>query len=173
MSVKTPPGIQAGLPPIGTPEARVLILGSFPGKKSLHVKEYYANPGNSFWRIMAKILGFPGGAAYAARVDILTQRRLALWDVLTACENTGSLDSGIRTSSAIANDFTGFLDDHPQVGRVCFNGQTAYKLFKQMVLPKLPVVLDYHVLPSTSSANTSLDLVTKTARWTEGVGRLD
>jgi len=70
-----------GFPPISSPSARVLILGSLPGRLSLERGEYYANPQNAFWKIMAtRVPGLP--ADYAGRVRALIEPRVALWDVL-------------------------------------------------------------------------------------------
>src|ERR1700721_838665 len=70
-----------GFPPISSPSARVLILGSLPGRLSLERGEYYANPQNAFWRIVAaRVPDLPPD--YAGRVAALIKRRVALWDVL-------------------------------------------------------------------------------------------
>ena len=50
----------AGLPPIARPDARVLVLGSAPSVLSLQRGEYYGNPQNAFWRVMAELLGAAG-----------------------------------------------------------------------------------------------------------------
>jgi double-stranded uracil-DNA glycosylase len=42
-----------GFPPVSSPSARSLVLGSLPGLLSLERGEYYANPRNAFWEIIA------------------------------------------------------------------------------------------------------------------------
>lgn len=92
-----------GFEPICALDARVLILGTMPGKESLRVGEYYANPRNSFWGIVGELLGFSIEADYGARVESLKSHGIALWDVLAIWDRDGSLDSKIRMSTAIPN----------------------------------------------------------------------
>lgn len=44
-----------GLPPLVSPATRVLILGSFPGVRSLQTQQYYAHPQNQFWKILQAV----------------------------------------------------------------------------------------------------------------------
>ena len=44
-----------GLAPIVSPNTRVLILGSFPGVRSLQLQQYYAHPQNQFWKLLQAI----------------------------------------------------------------------------------------------------------------------
>ena len=44
-----------GLAPIVSTNTKVLILGSFPGAKSLALQQYCAQPHNQFWRILQAI----------------------------------------------------------------------------------------------------------------------
>src|SRR5260221_12343546 len=83
-----------GFPPISSPSARVLVLGSLPGRLSLERGEYYAHPQNSFWKIIAARVPRPT-VRYAGRVRALIEQRVALWDVLAAATRSGSLDADI------------------------------------------------------------------------------
>lgn len=155
-------------PPIARADAKVLILGSLPGRKSLEMQQYYAHPQNAFWRIVMQILGVDGALPYTRRVKILTAHRIALWDVLAAAERPGSLDSSIVHASALANDFAAFYRTHPQIRRVYFNGRKAEDLYRRFVLPGLPADfsgLSYASLPSTSPAHAGMTFAQKLERW--------
>lgn len=161
-----------GFPPVSDPRARVLILGSMPGRKSLQAHRYYAHPQNRFWPIMGTLVGADPALPYPERCTRLTASGIALWDVLASCERPGSLDSAIRDDTAQANDFGRFFAAHPAIGAVLFNGAKAESSFQRFVLPALApalVEMRYRRLPSTSPANASQRLEDKLAAWKEGL----
>ena len=155
-------------PPIADAAARVLVLGSLPGVKSLQMREYYAQPYNAFWRIMGELFGAEPALSYAARVAQLRASGVAVWDVLAAGEREGSLDSAIVPASIVVNDFNAFFERHRRIGLICFNGNTAAALYRRKVLPRLEptsAALTTQVLPSTSPAYASLRFEQKLERW--------
>jgi TDG/mug DNA glycosylase family protein len=157
-------------PPISDVSATRLILGSMPGKASLAAQQYYAHPRNCFWQIMSSILNVPSGASYEMRCEVLVEQNVALWDVLKMCTRTGSLDSDIVESSIVANDFVGFLSDHPGIGTIFFNGAKAEKTYVRHVQPILPdrlARIRLVRLPSTSPANASIPFDVKLRMWQE------
>jgi TDG/mug DNA glycosylase family protein len=155
--------------PIADPIAKVLILGSMPGVKSLEAKQYYAHKQNAFWRIMATLCGFDPHLPYAERTAYLILHHIAVWDVLHSCEREGSLDTAIN--AAIVNDFEAFFKQHLSIRRVCFNGAAAERYFKMHVKPGLTQHnLTYLRLPSTSPAHASMSLTGKTLAWKSGLG---
>ena len=153
-----------GFDPIAGPEPRVLILGTGPSEQSLREGRYYANPRNDFWSIMERL--FAGGRPleYAARVEMLKDAGVALWDVLAQAERAGSLDANIR--APVANDLAGFLQTHPTIVTVFFNGATAERLFQAHCASAL-AGRDVRLvrLPSTSPANASISSALKLAAW--------
>jgi double-stranded uracil-DNA glycosylase len=154
--------------PVGNPDARVLILGSLPGRKSLQAQQYYAHPQNAFWKLIAQIFGTEVSLPYTRRLKILTANRIALWDVLAAAERPGSLDSSIVHASVRANDFAAFYRAHPRIRRVIFNGRKAEELYRRFVLPGLPAEFDaliYESLPSTSPAHAGMTFAKKLEKW--------
>lgn len=156
-----------GFPPIASGTARVLILGTMPGKASLRAGRYYAHPQNTFWRIMGGLLGFDPASPYDARVAAVESAGIAIWDVLKSCVRASSLDSAIEASSVVPNDFAAFLAAHPQIQRICFNGAKAEALYVRHARPRLAANPDVqHLrLPSTSPANASLPLAEKMRAW--------
>ena len=155
-----------GFPPVSSPSARVLVLGSLPGRLSLEHGEYYANPQNAFWKIIAAWTP-DAPSDYAGRTATLIQRHIALWDVLAAATRSGSLDADIA-DDAIPNNFRAFFHIHPHIRLIAFNGATAAKLYERHVVPTLTDsqrTIARQALPSTSSAHASLSLAEKVTRW--------
>jgi TDG/mug DNA glycosylase family protein len=167
--------LSVGFPPIADAAARVLVLGSLPGRKSLEMREYYAQPYNAFWRIMGELAGAGPALEYPERLVRLRAHGIAVWDVLQAGEREGSLDSAIVPASIVVNDFNAFFERHRHVRSICFNGNTAARLFKRRVLPGLGAewaALERHLLPSTSPAHASLRFEQKLERWAAVLGPL-
>ena len=165
--------LSVGFPPIADAAARVLVLGSLPGVKSLQMREYYAQPYNAFWRIMGELFGAEPALSYAARVAQLRASGVAVWDVLAAGEREGSLDSAIVAASIVVNDFNAFFERHRRIGLICFNGNTAAGLFRRKVLPGLApqwATIERQALPSTSPAYASLRFEQKLVRWAAALG---
>lgn len=160
-----------GLPPLrpDPPErARTLILGSFPGARSLADRAYYAHPHNRFWPTVGALIGFDHRASYATRIAALTEAGIAVWDVLAHCERRGSLDTAIVRGSEVPNDFAWFFDAHPQVQTIAFNGAMATMLFGRHIVPlELLERSDLRVLrlPSTSPANAGISSAGLLTRW--------
>ena len=152
-----------GFPPIAAPDARILILGSLPGRRSLAEQQYYAHPQNAFWRIMQDVYGIEGD--YQSRCESLTHHGVALWDVLHSSVRPGSMDADIRIQSATPNDFAHFFARHRCVERVLCNGQKAGQMFTRLVLPELDQSLPVQIMPSTSPAFASMSYDAKLQKW--------
>ena len=160
-------------PPLSHPTAKVLLLGSMPGKASLEAGQYYAHPRNAFWPLMEALLGVPSTWSYEKRTMELMNQGIAVWDVLSACSRTGSLDSDIVSSTMRANDFATFFQGHPAIRLIGFNGATAWQAYRRLVLPTLEprqASLGTVLLPSTSPAMASLNLEAKTKAWCQALG---
>lgn len=147
--------------PISKNDATILILGTMPGEQSLKLQQYYGHARNNFWKIMFLLFDENPSDNYKEKMNLLTQNKIALWDVLEACEREGSLDSAIKME--VANDFKTFLKQHPNIKHIYFNGQKAAAFFKKYV----PVTDGYSftTLPSTSPANAGKSFENKLNEW--------
>jgi double-stranded uracil-DNA glycosylase len=153
-------------PPLAQPDARTLILGSLPGQMSLQLNQYYGQPRNAFWRIMAATFNFPPDLPYEERVAALQSHGIAAWDVCASAFRPGSLDSNL--SDIVINDFRAFFNTHKAIRLICFNGKTSERLYRQSVLPSLPkrsAGIPAIQLPSTSPAHAGMSFAQKLARW--------
>ncbi|KAA0095466.1 DNA-deoxyinosine glycosylase [Mycolicibacterium sp. P1-18] len=156
--------MREGLPPVVGEDSRVLILGSFPSECSLVAGEYYANRRNQFWQLMAALHDVDVDLPYRERVDALTDRGVALWDVVHSCRRAGSLDAKIDKATLTVNDFGPLFARHPGIRRIFVNGLTAFDLFEAKVQTELPAVR----LPSSSGA-LPMSFADKLDRWREVV----
>ena len=160
--------MKEGFPPIADKRATILILGTMPGEESLRKQEYYGNPRNAFWKIMATLFEFEYEEIYEERVRRLKNNNIALWDVMQACERQGSLDSAIIDNTIAENDFESFYRSHPHISHVFFNGTKAEKEYFKRVRPKLSIEdkgIEYTRLPSTSPAMARLSFDEKLLEW--------
>ena len=158
----------SGFPLVAKSDAKILILGSMPGQKSLEENQYYAHPRNSFWPIMSNLLKTDSVLSYDDRKKLLIKNNIALWDVLKSCYREGSLDSDIDQSTIEPNDFIEFFSRHKQVTAVFFNGAKAEQLFKKNILMTLNQAqqkLSFFRLPSTSPAHAALTFKQKLLQW--------
>jgi len=155
-----------GFPYSAASDARVLILGSMPSRKSLAEQQYYAHPRNVFWPIMGELLGFDITLPYDRRLHCLRESGIALWDVAHQCVRPGSLDANMRDVQV--NNFGPFFALHPHIHTIFFNGRMAESLYRKLALPQLGD--PYHslplcCLPSTSPAHAARPFAEKLAAW--------
>lgn len=150
-----------GFAPVADAACRTLILGTAPSELSLGEGFYYAHPRNAFWRVLADAHARPLPRTREEKIDLALSCRVALWDVLRACEREGSLDAAIRAPQP--NDFSAFFARYAGIGRVLFNGATAQALFFRLCPGALGDRTSAR-LPSTSPACT-MPYAQKLALW--------
>jgi hypoxanthine-DNA glycosylase len=148
-------------PYLSNPEATVLLLGTMPGAHSLAMNEYYAHPRNLFWRLVSTIFEEELPVDFQHKKEMLIRNKISVWDVLQACERQGSLDSAIMKE--VPNDFTTFLEEHPNIKLIAFNGQKAAAFFKKYV--HLTGDYKFITLPSTSPAHAGKSFEQKLTEW--------
>jgi hypoxanthine-DNA glycosylase len=152
--------------PVERSDARVLVLGSVPGVASIEQQRYYAHARNAFWPMMEMLLGDGSSLDYPARLDLLIDSGVALWDVLASAMREGSLDSAIIAGSEVPNDIVGFLDSHPYITHIFFNGAKAAVSFQRHFGKRIiPGRVQLVQLPSTSPANAAMNFDAKLQAW--------
>jgi len=142
-------------------DARLLILGSLPGARSLAERRYYAHPTNQFWRLVGEVIDRPVASLdYEERLAELRAAKVGLWDVIRSAARRTSSDSDIR--AAEAHDLADLIAGLPDLRMIAFNGVKAAAIGRR----QLPVLNGIEVvdLPSSSAANTS-GYAAKLERW--------
>ena len=118
--------LKHSFPPVADDDARVLVLGSLPGDRSLAAQRYYAHPQNQFWQLMSPVVGHDLVAlAYDDRLAALRTSGVALWDVVGSARRAGSSDAAIVDIAG--NDIAGLAGRLPRLRAIAFNGGTALK----------------------------------------------
>ena len=144
--------IRTGLAPIARSDARLLILGSLPGERSLAEARYYAHPTNQFWRLVGSAIGEDLAVLpYEGRLERLHHRWIGLWDVIGSARRSGSLDQAIR--EARHNPIAELPQRFPQLRAIAFNGAKAASDGRRAAGPSLGAI-ELIDLPSSSAANT-------------------
>ena len=140
-------GFFKGFDPVFDQDSVLLILGSFPSVKSRKEGFYYGNPQNRFWRTVCGYFGESVPSSIADKRSFLLRRKIALWDVVTACEIDGSKDDSIRNEEVA--DLLG-LFQNSNIERIFCNGGKSFELLERE-FPTLVKITQK--LLSTSPAN--------------------
>ena len=136
------------IPPFYNKDSKVLILGSFPSRKSREAGFYYAHPRNRFWPVLSNVFK----EEIIDKKAFLEKHQIALYDVCASCEIKGSSDASIK--EVIPNDLSEILASS-KIKIIILNGKTASNLYKKLFKEiKTPII----TLPSTSPANASYSL---------------
>ena len=160
--------IDSGFLPILGASPKVLVLGTMPSVQSLQAQQYYAHPRNTFWPIMGQLLAFDPGLSYVERQHRVTERGIAIWDVIQCCHRAGSLDADINHSTLVPNDFSALLAASSSIRLIAFNGKVAARLFHRYVETSRQghcFTGAKQVLPSTSPAHASMTFDQKLSIW--------
>lgn len=123
--------IKNGLKALVCEEPHILILGTLPSDTSIAANEYYANPKNFFWKIIAAITGAPEPSTYNEKKNMLAANHIALWDVYAAADRKGSLDSAIKEGEF--NDISSVIKRYPSITKIIFNGNKSAKAFNEYI----------------------------------------
>ena len=151
-------------PPLYDENSQILILGSFPSVKSREVKFFYGHPQNRFWKVVANVFDEKIPESIDDKRSLILKNHLALWDVISECEITGSSDASIK--NAKANDISVILKDS-SIKKIIVNGKTAERLYIKYIEPVTGIKAV--VMPSTSPANAAWSLDRLIEVWADGL----
>ena len=140
----------SSFPPIISNDAKILILGSVPGVKSLEMQEYYAHPQNKFWKIIFELFNENFSEDYLEKIKILKKNKIAVWDVIDSCERVGSLDTTIKNEES--NDILQLLKKYQNIKTIFCNGGKSYQNLQKIVGKNFEIPI--YLLPSTSPLHT-------------------
>lgn len=139
--------------PVYNRESRILILGTMPSPASRSQGFYYSHPRNRFWSVLAEIFGETVPENPEERRKFALRHRIALWDVLAACDIDGASDASIR--NPVVNDI-GMILNAADIRAVFTTGAKAAQLYRKYCVPSgLPQCI---ALPSTSPANAGMSV---------------
>ena len=144
------------LPPYINDDSEVLILGSLPSVKSREEGFYYAHPRNRFFLTLASLFNEDEPISIMDRKSFLNKHKIALYDVVHACDIHMSSDSSIKNVTPI--NIKCLLNAHTSIKTVAVNGGKAKQLFDKYLLKGIPNGIRVIYLPSTSPANAKISL---------------
>ncbi len=98
----------------------------------------------------------------------MKKSRIALWDVIGACQRSSSADSDLKECKP--NDIPSLLRSYPNIESILFTGKKAETLFEKEF--KKQVDLPRFLLPSPSPAYAAMKFEMKVERWREVLARL-
>ena len=154
--------LKQALPPVIDKTTEYLVLGTMPGEQSLLNQQYYNNPRNQFWKIIADAFNDKKAFAnYDDKLTTLKNNKIGLWDVLDTCDREGSSDFNIENPTL--NNFDKLFKEFPNIKTVIFNGQDSYHYYNSLGHDKAEK--KYLQLSSTSSANGHKTVAEKTQEW--------
>ncbi|OYW50872.1 MAG: DNA-deoxyinosine glycosylase [Novosphingobium sp. 28-62-57] len=155
-------GRKASFAPVVDGHTRVLILGSLPGEASLAAARYYAHPRNQFWRLVGAVIAEPlVELEYPARLEMLRNNGIGLWDTIASATRPGSLDAAIRDVQA--NALETLVEALPMLRCIAFNGAKSAAI--GMVQLAGVTGIELVRLPSSSPAHAALTFEAKLEQW--------
>ncbi len=152
--------IKHPIAPVFDANSKVLILGSFPSVKSREQGFFYGHKQNRFWQVLAKVFNKIVPETIAEKREFLSSIGVAVWDVISECEITGSADGSIKNVKP--NDLSVILNE-AKIEKIFVNGKTAAKYYEKYIYDDIKIKAD--ILPSTSPANAAWSLDRLIEEW--------
>ena len=137
------------LKPIYNEFSKVLILGTMPSIISREKGFYYAHPKNRFWSVLESLFD----EVITDKEEFLLRKNIALWDVISSCEITSSIDTSIKNVKV--NNINNLIKK-TNIKCIFTTGRKAYELYNKYLFPKTKIKAV--CLLSTSPANAKSNL---------------
>ena len=133
---------------------KVLLLGETASPVNNYELPYHDR---SMWSILKIVLGLSDNTPLLQVQKATLKAKIAIWDVLSNVHIRGQeIEKPDKP-----NNFKFFLEKHPTIERICFNGYKAYNTF---VRYNIKLNVDLFVLP-TSNKSYTLSLDKKSDEW--------
>lgn len=143
-------------------KSEILILGSIPSVKSREYGFFYMHKQNRFWKVLSKVFDDDFLVDdIEKKKALLLKHKIALYDVIEACEIIGSSDVSIKNVDP-ANKVIDEIIKKGNIKVIGLNGNKAGDLFKKY-FSYLDIKTIY--LPSTSPANANMDVDSLVKIW--------
>ena len=150
--------------PIYNSHSEILILGTFPSRKSREVNFFYGHPQNRFWKVISAVFNSPTPNTIEEKKEFLLNNNIALWDTIHSCDIIGSSDSSIK--NVVPSDINMILKK-ANVTKIFANGATSFKLYMKYCYPLTNI--EAMKLPSTSPANAASSLDNLIDIWSQTI----
>lgn len=146
--------------PVFNKYSKILILGSFPSVKSREEMFFYSHPQNRFWKVTSAVFECDVPQTVAEKREFLLLNKIAVWDVIAACDIVGSSDSSIK--NVVPNDLNKILRT-ADIKQIFVNGKTSEKYYNKYIRDKIG--REAVCLPSTSPANAAWSVEGLIEQW--------
>ncbi|KAJ6237473.1 hypothetical protein M0813_27034 [Anaeramoeba flamelloides] len=158
--------------PIINKECKALILGTFPGPKSVQNNFYFSYSANSFWPIMNSILSKKPKQINTKLIaeekeyytNLLLSNHISLYVLIQTVirKKIDSADSSLKIIEMTDLDL--LIKQYPKIETILFTNQFATKLFKKHFQN---INLPCFTLPSPSSRNARMKVSEKREKYLE------
>ena len=118
------------LPALLCDKPEILILGIVPGRESIEKQEYYANPNNHMWELLAKACGGQVPATYPDKVAFLARNHIAMWDYYSSVmqkKGSSRAEDILFDLDYMQDNGDGIkkiLESNPSIKKIAINGRS-------------------------------------------------
>jgi hypoxanthine-DNA glycosylase len=154
--------------PFIPPNAKYLLLGSFPGRQLSRAGEwYYETERGQFWPILRQLYSLPLSSR-EEKIKLMNNLRLSLSDTIYKCERVSGNNSDSNLKVIEYNlKIVGKILSSNNIEKIFFSSRFVEKIFKskfKALIKKYPRI-ELVTLPSTSPRYASLSISAKLEKF--------